>query len=466
MRTRSSSVAGNPVLIGAVTVLVVLVAVFLSYNANSGLPFVPAYELELDLHSGANLVKGNDVRIGGARVGAVSDIGVRTLEDGTNLAVVTVKLDQDVAPLPKDSTVLVRPRSLLGQKYIEITRGTSRAGFRNGDTVPVSAERPKQVEFDEVINAFDAPTRRAVAANTVGFGTAFSGRGEDLNRAIAAFDPLLRDLVPVAATLADPRTGLGRLVRALGRTAAEVAPVADQQADLFVGADRTFAALARVARPFLQDAISEGPATLDQSVRSFRRQRPFLANATGLMRELRPGVRALRATAPVLAGALRAGRGTLSRAPAFNARLERVLVALQDFSQDPAVPRGIGDLRRAADVLRPTLDFVAPAQTTCNYAALLFRNAGDLLSVGDSSGTWQRFIIVSTPTGPDSESGPAAAPASGPSQPNHLHQNPYPNTAAPGQPRECEAGNETYIKGSTVIGNVPGRQPAKTEGKP
>ena len=38
---RGASIAGNPVLIGAATVLVVIVAVFLSYNANQGLPFVP-----------------------------------------------------------------------------------------------------------------------------------------------------------------------------------------------------------------------------------------------------------------------------------------------------------------------------------------------------------------------------------------------------------------------------------------
>jgi hypothetical protein len=45
-----------------------------------------------------------------------------------------------------------------------------------------------------------------------------------------------------------------------------------------------------------------------------------------------------------------------------------------------------------------------------------------------------------------------------PAQPiddNHLHVNPYPNVGGPGQPRVCEAGNEPYIKGQSVIGNVP-----------
>ena len=42
-RRRGSSLAGSPLLIGAITTLIVIVAVFLSYNANNGLPFVPTY---------------------------------------------------------------------------------------------------------------------------------------------------------------------------------------------------------------------------------------------------------------------------------------------------------------------------------------------------------------------------------------------------------------------------------------
>ena len=45
-------------------------------------------------------------------------------------------------------------------------------------------------------------------------------------------------------------------------------------------------------------------------------------------------------------------------------------------------------------------------------------------------------------------------------QDNYLHTNPYPNTASPGQPKECEAGNEPFLVGKQVIGNVPGTQSA------
>jgi hypothetical protein len=86
-----------------------------------------------------------------------------------------------------------------------------------------------------------------------------------------------------------------------------------------------------------------------------------------------------------------------------------------------------------------------------------------VLSEGDAGGTWQRFIIIPTPQGPDNEGGPARAPADGPGEDNHLHANPYPHAATPGRPAECEAGNEPFARGRTVLTNPPGVQRATTE---
>ena len=93
MRRGSASIAANPVLIGAATTLVIIVAVFLAYNANSGLPFVPTYELKTQVPNAAQLVEGNDVRIGGTRVGAVTDITPVTAKDGSVSALLTLKLE-------------------------------------------------------------------------------------------------------------------------------------------------------------------------------------------------------------------------------------------------------------------------------------------------------------------------------------------------------------------------------------
>ncbi|HEY3193320.1 MAG TPA: MCE family protein, partial [Solirubrobacterales bacterium] len=61
------SLAASPTLVGAVTVLVVVVAVFLAYQANNGLPFVPTYKVSAELPNADSLVPGNEVRIGGQR---------------------------------------------------------------------------------------------------------------------------------------------------------------------------------------------------------------------------------------------------------------------------------------------------------------------------------------------------------------------------------------------------------------
>jgi len=463
MNGRSAGIAGNPVLIGAATVLVVLVAVFLAYNANQGLPFVPSYALKAEVPSAANLVVGNEVRIGGSRVGTVNEIAARRRDDGSSVAVLSLKLEQDAAPLARDSTLLIRTKSALGLKYVELTRGRARESYDSGDTIPLSASTPEPVEFDEFTNMFDDDTRAAASTNLTGFGDAFAGRGVALNQAIAAFRPLLRDVLPVARNLSSSDTRLRRFVTALGAAAAEAAPVASEQAELFVNLDRTMAALREVARPYIQDSITRGRPALDESIRSFPIQRPFLRNSEGLFRELRPGVRALRTSAPILADALEVGTPTLRRSVALNRRLEPLLRELQVFAEDPLVPRGLDGLTDVVRTLKPTLQHLAPAQTECNYMTLWFRNVASLLSEGDRNGTWQRFIIIATPQGPNNEGGPASAPANGPSVENHLHTNPYPNTASPGQPRECEAANEPYAPGRTVIGNVPGTQQLATE---
>lgn len=461
-RRGGGGIAANPVLIGAATTLVVIVAVFLAYNANNGLPFVPTYDLKVEVPSAANLVKGNEVRIAGTRVGVIDAIGTKQLDNGRVIAVLSTKLQTSVQDLPVDSSVLVRPRTALGLKYLQITEGTSMEGFQNGATVPLANARPVPVELDELFNAFDPETRSAQQLNLFEFGNALAGRGADINTAIGALNPFFTQLIPVARNLSSTQTQLANLFPALNRVATIVAPAAETQASLFTNLDTTFSALASVA-PFISRSIALGPSSLDQAISSFRLQRPFLANTAALFRELRPGVAALKDAAPDLTSALVVGTPALRRLPAFNAQLTTTLKTLESFATDPLVRIGISDLTSTVSLLGPTLAFLKPAQTTCNYVTLFFRNAANLLSEGTSAGTWQRFIVIPTPTGPNSETGPASAPANGGGTNNFLHWNGYPNTAAPGQPNECEAGNEPFLEGQQQIGNPPGTQPATTE---
>jgi len=436
-----------------------LIAVVYAYKANDGVPLKSKYRLSIELKDAANLVVGNEVRMAGARVGTIEKIEPKTQPNGENIAVMSLKLDKEVGELPKDSTFLVRPRSLLGLKYLQITRGDSAAKFKSGATVPLANARPEPVEFDQVLDTFDRPTREAVKTNLEGFGDAFAGRGRELNRSIEDLPHLLKELEKTSRTLALKETNLGGFISSMGSTFSELSQVANDQADLFANTNTTFSALASVSDD-LAASIRSAPQLLNTVSSELPKQRPFLRNATQLAAKLRPGLATLPASSSDLASITKNGTVMFENAVGLNKRLATSFTTLKEFSEDPQVSLGLVSLTETMDSLQPTLAFVKPSQTVCNYVSLFFRNIASAHSETDSTGTFQRFGSVIPPEGPNSEGGPASAPADGPEKNNYLHVNPYPYTASPGQPKECEAGNIKYQAGKTVIGN-----PESDEGK-
>src|SRR5436190_890273 len=193
----TASIVASPVLVGAVTTLIVIVSVFLAYHANKGLPFVPTYDLSARLPNGSNLVPGNEVRVGGFRVGVIDTIKPATQlihGRGTPISVANMKLDKTVEPLPVDTKVIVRSRSALGLKYIQLTPGHSKQMYKAGGTIPL-ANAGLPVEFDDFLNTFDLQTRANSRLALTGYGDAFAGRGEDLNQAIQGLNPFFPFLV-------------------------------------------------------------------------------------------------------------------------------------------------------------------------------------------------------------------------------------------------------------------------------
>jgi virulence factor Mce-like protein len=456
MRNRSGiqGVASSPILVGAVTILIVIVAVFLAYNANNGLPFVSTYNLKVKVPNANALVKGNEVRIGGVRVGIVKTVVPVQEADGRVAAELSLSLDKSAEPLPVDSTVTIRPKSALGLKFLQVTPGDSSKGFKAGETIPLTAYTPEPVDIDQFFDMFDEPTRKAIRQNQAGFGNALAGRGPQLNEGIGALRRLVVSGQPVLRKFVEPSTNFGGFWRALEDLSATVAPVAETQASLFVALDRTFAAFARVSRPYIQETIEKGPPTLDAVNADLPAVRPFFRDSARFFTALKPGAKALGETSPVIAAALHAGVPALNNSPVLNNQLQPTAEALVDFQNSSGVFNGLDLLIDTNNLLEPALRYIAPAQTTCNYLTLAFREIANASSSGNGDGNWLNFIPPAPPEGPNSESGQASAPANGPTFNNHLHYNPYPQTGAPGQENGCEAGNEKYQVGKTVIGNT------------
>ena len=436
-RRGTASLGASPVLIGAATVLVALVAVFIAYNANAGLPFVPTYDLNAELPSGGKLVKGNEVRVGGFRVGVVKDIKPKlTTVNGErrSVAVAELNLDKKIEPLSRDTQFRVRPRSALGLKYIELQPGTSKATWQSGDTVPVK-QSSEPLEFEDLFSTFDRETRPNIQRATDGFGNAFAGRGQAINRSIQALNPFFKALTPVMRNLSDPDTELDQFFLQMGRASAQVAPVAQTQALLFTDMADTFAAISANPRA-LQDTIEKGAPTMDVSIDSFRVQRPFMVDFTDLSARLRPAAEQLPRSLPAINSAFKVGTPVLPRTVELNDNLEKAFNEANDLFENPNTLLALKDLTTAVTVTRPALEYIAPYQTVCSYFNYFMHPLGEMQSVVQTGptgggtvlnqnmklpnshqqnnyGELHRLAAVGHPAGPEAagREGPAGQPA-------------------------------------------------------
>jgi phospholipid/cholesterol/gamma-HCH transport system substrate-binding protein len=506
-RARVGSLAASPTMVGAITTLIVIVAVFLAYNANNGLPFVPVYRVSAEMCNAARLAPNNEVRVGGTRVGVVESIETidspassgcqtETGSSASQAAKLNLKLDQSAKPIPEDSTIRVRYRSSFGLKYLEVTRGASDSGLPEGGTLPI-AQAQQQTEFDDINNTFDTPTRESSRQVLQGFGDAFAARGASLNQAIESLNPLFTNLRPVAKALADPTTQLARFFPELADAARIVAPVAVDNAEQFTHGAIAFGAIASDPDS-LRDTISNGPPTLQQGIESLPVQAPFLRDFAEFSRLLRPGVRDLRVALPVLNDAVSRGVKVLPRTVQMNRDLTEVMNQLNSLVAEPSTKISLTRLGDFFDGASSAGRKIVPYQTVCNYWNFWFAYLTSHFGLPDAFGFAERVIPPGVPGGthppdewpinpldnysggqadgrhstspfagdhkgifdplpanPDDPDGPAgpleADPADDFVQPI-LHGNPY-GPSGTKQAPNCQAGQTGYSLGEALIPN-------------
>ncbi len=481
MRRGSASIVANPVLVGAVTTLVVVVAVFLAYNANNGLPFVPSRTIFVELPDGAEVNKGVEVREGGFRIGLVQDLKPGRLRNGDVGAILQLKLDESAGPFPKDSRVVVRPRAPLALKILQFERGRSDEGLPDGARIPAQQTRIS-TDLDELYTLYDAPTREGTERNLTGFGTAFAGRGQDLNATIQALPRFLAYLEPVMRNLASDETRLPRFFSELNDFTRVVGPVADRWAHSFSAQADTFDAINRDPEA-LKATISKSPPTMDASIRSFRVQRPFLRDTTAMSAELDKAAGELRTALPVLNTALEVGTPVTRRSVELNEELQGVMVALRDLANDPTTNGALRGLTATVTTLQPQLRYLGPFVTGCNYWNIFWTTVAEHFTMDSPTGQSQRVLLNSGDAQHDEVTAFSAnEPANGKGleEPTGVRQYAHTNTSGanaiqPDGRTDCTAGQQGYPYGAnrhngpfykrTVIDQLinlyPGQAPVK-----
>jgi virulence factor Mce-like protein len=352
------------VLVGAITVLVLLVGVFLAYNANNGLPFVPVRTLHVDVQDGSDLVVGNDVSENGYRIGSITSMKPIVLRGGAPAAQLTLSLSQAHGRIPVDSTAEVMERSALGLKYLNVVPGRSRRVFGPGATMPVS-QTVNPVRLDQIFDSYTPRTRLAIQQNLLEAGDLLAGRGSAINDTLAALPSLLGRLAPVARYLAAPGSDLTGFLGSLDAFTGTVAPVAQTGARLFGDLGTTLGAIAASPRD-LEQTIARSPSTLTVATESLRAQQPFLVNLTKFGSELSPASAELRRALPGVTPAIEAGTRVLGRTPVLDRGLQQVMVALRNLAVSPGTGVALNGLSATVGTLNPVVRYLGPYVTVCN----------------------------------------------------------------------------------------------------
>jgi ABC-type transporter Mla subunit MlaD len=444
----------NPILVGTMTILVVLVAVYLSYIAENGLPFVPAYKVNVDVESAGQLIKNADVRVGGDRVGQVLTITPepRTKAWPHPFARLGLSLETGLQPLASDTHYRVRLASVLGGNYLEIIPGRGRhGGLADGGTFTLST-KPRLdhdlgfVDLDQALATFGPRTRSGLRGALASLGNAVAGRGSQVNDSLVSLRELMGPLQSLLGALADPSTRLPDFVSGLAATTDTLAPVAPTLDSLLRGSATTLQAIDRTS---LGQSIDQLPATESLATSVLTHSQPVLSLAARIAQELKPGAALLPAGTDRLDRIVTAATPVFRSVPTLASALRGAVGAVDALARDPASSEefkvlgssDLGTLGGSAFLgLGAILRTVSTAQLHCNVTGLWVRNFASALTEGDRTGAWLRFSPILDV--------PQTFQASSPSA--DLHLNYYPVEDA----SQCQAGNEGYTPGR-LIGNPP-----------
>jgi len=276
---------GLALLTGAVALVVVVL-----FGGDSG------HSYKLLFENGGQLVKGNEVLVGGQAVGTIDDLSLT----GDGQAQIDITVDE---PLHEGTTAVVRSTSLSGvaNRYVSLTPGPNSGDELPEDSTVAAVSTTAPVDLDQLFNALDDQARANLqkviqgsatlyAGNTEGARSTYKYFGPALQSGQHLFEELTRDEHTFAQFLVDGADVLGAIAErrddlsALTENAnTALGAIASENASL----DRTLAALP----PFMRQAdttflnIRAALDDLDPLVKTSKRATRDLP---AFLRDLRP----------------------------------------------------------------------------------------------------------------------------------------------------------------------------------
>jgi phospholipid/cholesterol/gamma-HCH transport system substrate-binding protein len=264
---------------GALALVVILAAYLLVFRSPGG------HEYTILFQNAGQLVKDDDVQVGGMRIGSVRDIRLTP----RNQAAIDVKVQEPYAPLRVGTKAVIRLTSLSGvaNRYIALTPGPDNAPkLRDGSTIDESSTTTV-VDLDEIFNTLNPATRRNLSNVIKAFATQYDGKGREAGQSTKYFNPVLSTSRRLVDEVDQDE---GALTRFLVNSSEAVTAIASKRNDLaaLVGNTNTTAKAIGDENVALARALGLLPLTLRRANTTFVNLRSTLDDLDVLVNASKP----------------------------------------------------------------------------------------------------------------------------------------------------------------------------------
>ena len=200
----------NALMVAIFAVVCIVGMEFLAINIGQPKPFIHGYRVKAVFDDANGIPTAADVRVAGVQVGKVISVDRVTAQTASDAhanpdqvpvgkTVVTMEINDDHVPVVySNGTAMIKPKTLLGEKYIDLTVGDATGTPIPDQGVLFVTNTSKTVENDEIFNAFDAQTRADQQKVLKALDAATTGRAGDIQAILPQLQTVVNDLDPVA----------------------------------------------------------------------------------------------------------------------------------------------------------------------------------------------------------------------------------------------------------------------------
>jgi phospholipid/cholesterol/gamma-HCH transport system substrate-binding protein len=345
LRQDRGSAASRLLAVGALIAVALLVTVLLLGGGDD-------HKYKLLFQTGGQLVKGNQVLIGGSPAGSVDSI---ELTDD-NQAEVAISVDQS---LHEGTTAVVRATSLSGvaNHYISLTPGPDNSPTLKDDATLDGAATTTPVDLDQLFDTFNGPARKSLRQFIQGFSDTYVGKGTQANRTYKYFAPSLNATDRLLRELDRDEGVFTNFIINSGRVFTAVSDRSNDLTGLISNSNRALGAIASQNEAF-DRSLQVLPGTLRQANTTF-------VNLRATLDDLDPLVNTSKTATRDLDPFLRKAQPVLHRAVPVFTDLRKV-VSLPGANND------LADSIKALPKLEPRAATAFPAAVRASDSSLPF----------------------------------------------------------------------------------------------